>query len=96
VPCGWRAEGTWPWPTRAGTSVTPWLLNLHLLCAPLFEEVSSIADLSDTVLRGDAVLRGLGGLCPPAPRRGRARVVAIRTGGSMPVDLSLLYRNLLH
>lgn len=57
---------TWPGRARASlTSLLSWLLNLILLPASVVEEVSSVADLSDTVLRRDAVLRGLGGLCPP-------------------------------
>jgi hypothetical protein len=56
-------EGTWPWPGRDRASLVG-LLNLLLLPAVVVEEVSSVADLPDMVLRGDAIFCGLGGLCP--------------------------------
>lgn len=41
-----------------------WLLNLLLLLTLVVEEVSSVADLPDTVLHGDTVSHRLGGMCP--------------------------------
>lgn len=62
---------------------------------PVVEDVPGVAGFSKAVSHENMGLRGLGG-CAPALRRGRARVVAIRADGSLPIDLSLLYRSLLH
>lgn len=54
-------------PRRARTSLVPlllWLLHPFLLPASVVEEVSSVVDLPDMVLCGDAVSCGLGGPCP--------------------------------
>jgi hypothetical protein len=73
-----------------------WLLDFLLLLALVVEDVSGVVGFSEAVFSWEGGPSWIGRVVPTALRRDRARVVAIRIGGCLPINVGLLYRIPLH